>query len=471
MKKKQVILLLGILIAVLLISAAVVFILGNSRKSSKTDVHTFSAVTECELFADVPKMKGEQIEFADARDVGANNYLITAENTKLEDYQNYLSDIEKNGYVKYVDNGQDGIEGNIYSAHYQKGNKLLVITYFSNLKETMINVSENEILSEHLIYDDSYVANNVEGAKTKLHAPQLYSVGNSYIFQLKNGHFILNDGGNAEELPYLLDYLESLVPSGEKPVIEAWFISHCHVDHMGILEAFWESEAQAKRVYIENIFFNAPGSAEAKKFEGYEKAALYTSVCQGASKGFERIDGTEPMVYRPRTGDRYYFNDITIDVIYSPELLEASEWSTWNASSVVLMYNIEGQKVLLTADADWECQVHYMRMFDSTYFNLDVYQAPHHGKNVYKEFANYCSEIRSVIYPTYVLGSEAPEEKSTGRVVQNLYFQSKAKEALTYGDGTKVLTFPYTAGSAESLPNTEWIYHAKKPSWQAEEEK
>jgi hypothetical protein len=67
-------------------------------------------------------------------------------------------------------------------------------------------------------------------------------------------------------------------------------------------------------------------------------------------------DGGKPEVYKPRVGERYYFNDITIEMVYSQELLDSAEWKTWNAGSFVQMFNIEGQKVLITADTEFECQ-------------------------------------------------------------------------------------------------------------------
>ena len=70
---------------------------------------------------------------------------------------------------------------------------------------------------------NGYVKDNKEGAKTTFHMLELHDLGNSFLFQLKNGHFIISDGGRKTDLPYLLDYLGSLVPEGEKPVIEGWF--------------------------------------------------------------------------------------------------------------------------------------------------------------------------------------------------------------------------------------------------------
>ena len=44
------------------------------------------------------------------------------------------------------------------------------------------------------------------------------------------------------------------------------------------------------------------------------------------------------------------------------------------------------------------------------------------------------------------------------RTEQNAYLKERVQEWIMWGDGTKVLTFPYEVGSYECLPNFEWKY-------------
>ncbi len=464
MKIKKEIILIGSLILALLIGTGVIVYIMN-RGASQTEE---AANVESELFQNIPVIKGKEITLTEPRDVGDGNYVIDVEKTTLAEYYEYLSVLEGEGFKKIVDNGKDGIEGEVYVSYYQKGKLTVQICHFVNLQKTMINACEDAEISENLFYDEAKVSKNTGDRKTKLHSPELYTYGNSYIIELKNGKFILNDGGTATETPYLIDYLESLVPEGEKPVIEAWFISHAHFDHMGVLDKISDEPRYADRIYVEKVYFNEPSKEAIKSPSGvFDTVGRLVTICRASKSFLKSTDGKGPNVYRTRMGDRLYFDDITVDVIYSQELIDHSQWKTWNSTSTVLMYTIEGQKVLITADTDWECQKMYMDIFDSTYFNLTVYQAPHHGKNVFNAFTNHCSHIQTVIYPTEVKGSNASETNFAGRSVQNQYLQSRALEALSYGDGTKILTFPYTVGSAESLPEPEWIYNATPPAWKA----
>ena len=59
-------------------------------------------------------------------------------------------------------------------------------------------------LSEHLLNKPEFQEGILPGAQTKLYIVELWHFGNSFVFQLKNGHFIISDGGTEHELPYLL---------------------------------------------------------------------------------------------------------------------------------------------------------------------------------------------------------------------------------------------------------------------------
>ena len=100
-----------------------------------------------------------------------------------------------------------------------------------------------------------------------------------------------------------------------------------------------------------------------------------------------------------------------------------------------------------------------MGIYDSEYFDLTIYQTPHHGASVWDEFTDYLGKIRTVVVPSTSI-------KAVGAGVnhlQNEYLRSVAEEAYSYGDGAVVFEFPYVTGSAKTLPHKEWIYHSEVP--------
>ena len=421
---------------------------------------TFATVTDSEIFQTVPVMTGENLEFSKVTDVGGGNFMITASNTTKQEYDEYLAVLEKEGFKKHVDNGE-GVEGYIYTSHYQKEELLVVASYLTKMEDTVITVCKDAVLSEHLFYNDKYIADNKKGAKTTFTMPELYTAGNSFILQLKNGHFIINDGGEADDLPYLLDYLDSKVEDGEKPIVDAWIISHAHKDHMGVFLGFQEKQQYTERLYVEEVYFTVP-SAEAQKGDAanYDQADLLCFYAEAVPGILKSTNGSAPKQIRMRLGERYFFNDFTVDVVFTPDILPYTQWKTWNATSVVLMYTIEGQKMMIDGDMDWECQKVLLETFDDKYLDMKIYQAPHHGGNVYNEFSSHL-KTDTVLYPSFDV--ERGKTSLLGRYVQNQYLKSLADEALGWGDGGVVLTFPYVVGTYEKLPLTDWIYHEEGP--------
>ena len=314
-----------------------------------------------------------------------------------------------------------------------------------------------------MIYKDSYVKDNIEGAKTKLHLFQLNDNGNSFVIQLKNGHFVVHDGGQEIDGPYLLDFLEELAPEGEKPVIEAWFISHAHGDHYGAMMNIASELNGAKRLCVEGFYFFEPCSKVLATMAS-DAAGVYNTTL--SFKTFRNQEGNQTPVYRPQLGQRYYFCDLSIDVCLTPEQYTLDSYYTadFNDTSIWLMHHIENQRVLIAGDASYTGTQIAMNLYEKDYFDLDVFSVLHHGINVYDYFTDYC-KVDTVLYTNWRLGSlyqETPEYLSA-RIEENSHLQESALESYSHGNGTVVLTFPYKVGTAEIMEASDWRYNRGTP--------
>lgn len=433
----------------------------DSDKADNDDpgVRTFADWTDIESFQTVPAMIVADTKIGSAVDYGGKDYVIDINGTDLEDYQAYLQTLEENGFKKYVDNGTEGLDGAVYTSTFTKDTLVVTVTQLVSCFKTYISACDGLALSPNLIYNDSYAADNMDGAKTTLHMQELYDNGNSFLIQLKNGHFIMNDGGRAEDLPYLLDYMESLVLEGEKPVVDAWFISHAHDDHVGWIKSIVSDASQIGRICVEAFYFSQPSSAVS--------VAFGTTDVQNFMINYQFLknsEGNAPALYRPQTGQRYYFDDITVDVVFAQEQLTIDNYSgDYNDSSTWLMYTIEGQKFLLCGDAEFGSVKAVMHTYDSEYFNLDLYAVFHHGINVYDYFTDYCT-LKTILYPNYRCGSlHAGNEWE--RKEANAHLISVAEEAIAWGKGTVVFSFPYEVGTARIMPATEWVYNPESHTY------
>ena len=379
--------------------------------------------------------------------VGGNNYIIHKHEQSKEDYLQCLSSLENNGYVKYADNG-DGFGGTVFSSTYIKDELAVHVVYFSCEKHMSISFCEGPI-SEHLIYQDSYVADKHAGAKTTMHMLELFRLGNSFLFQLKNGHFIISDGGLAADLPYLLDYLESLVPEGERPIIEAWFITHAHGDHSGALCQFSKHTEWMERVCVEGVYYSSPNEEKVLGICGCE---ILDYEIRWVTRRLRNVSGEPTKLYRPQTGQRYYFNDITIDILLAQEQVPFGYFrKDLNTSSTVCLFTIEGQKCFFSGDIQEEGLDFVIRNYPKEYLEVDFFTLNHHGMNLSMEFADYATAKTMLLTVRDVVPIRKLRE--TKQMCE------KAEESVVWGDGTKVFTFPYETGTFETLPQKEWIYN------------
>lgn len=430
-----------------------------AQTGKESEIRTFADWTDNEEFAKIPAMIVDDAKVGNVTDYGGKDYVLDINGTSLGDYQDYLTLLEKNGFSKYADNGAEGLNGNVYTATYTKETLVVTVTQRIKCDQTSISVCDGLSLSPNLLYDAADTADNQEGKQTTLHMIELYNVGNSFLIQLKNGHFIMNDGGQSEDLPYLLDYMETLVPDGEKPVVDAWFISHAHDDHVGWSKKVTEDPSLIDRICVEAFYFSQPSNAVATAFGSTDVQTFIMNY-----KFFKNSQGGTPELYRPQTGQRYYFNDLTVDVLFTQEQLATDDYSgDFNDSSTWLMYTIEGQKFLLCGDAEYGSVKAVMNTYDSAYFNLDVYAVFHHGINVYDYFTDFCS-FQTLLYPNYRCGS-IHADNEWERKEENAHLIASAKEAIAWGNGTVVLSFPYKVGTAVKLPATTWTYNPETPDY------
>ena len=400
------------------------------------------------FFPVIPMMDVPSAASAKAEHYGATNFVVKFEKTSLVDYKAYLNKIENYGFIKYVDNG-DGLDYAVYTATYVKDNLVLTVLHVERKQISYVSVAFDIPLSEHLIYKNEYVADNKEGAKTTLHMLELWRLGNSFVFQLKNGHFVISDGGLEADLPYLLDYLEQLTSEDEKPVVEAWIFSHGHKDHCGVLEGFYYDRSQADRLYVEGIYYSEPNQKVTIMDAG---CAAAIGRIKGVVKILRKQDGTHPLLYRPQTGQRYYFNDITMDILFTQEQLPREEYDgDFNDSSTICMFTVEGQKCFFSGDAHRGGLRFVKDAYSREYLELDIFTLNHHGFNTWNEFTDYAT-IKTALFTVQ-------KDTPVRRTRENDYLRQKAEEWFVWGDGTKIMTFPYKTGEYQCLSQQEWIYH------------
>lgn len=431
---------------VLLLVICTVALAGCSASSLFGGDPTFAEWTKAEPFKEVPAMVYTGTHISDAENFGAKNYLLTVSGTSLNQYKEYLALLEKNGFTKYGDNGPDGIDGSVYTAYYTKGELVLTVSQMVNVHKTYITAKEGATLSPHIFEENpSTAVPAIDGMKTTVY--NLQTDGNAFLIQLKNGHFIMNDGGSVEYLEKIVELMEELTPAGQKPTIDAWFFSHEHGDHAYLLKQFYKDMFMPDRVNVEAVYFSEINPDIAASVYGGSNDAGTISTYVAALRNSA---GEIPTLYRPHAGDRYYFSDIVIEIPYTQEQTTLEEMEgDLNGTSLWMMYYIDGQKFLLNGDTERNnvnaCDV----LYGQEYFDVDIMAVFHHGHNIHAGTETYF-KAEVLTYPSWGVYNTRWGPLA---IHANNIMMDAAKEAVSYLDGGVKYTFPYEVGTYEVLEN------------------
>ena len=394
---------------------------------------------------------------------GEENYVITVSyDTDAMAYKVFESRLKERGYSLCYDNEDSRdcriqrkeIYDYVRCSSYEKDGISCFLTYLIETKTTYLCICEAMPQSPHLKRNVSTCEKR--NTKTTLHNIPLKAFGNSFLLQLKNRHFIISDGGLPGESVYLLNYMKELLPQGEKPVVEAWFISHLHRDHCGLLGDFLDGTSDVDALAVDGFYFNTPAE---NVFELDMGAKEDERKVREAALLLKTSGGGPPSVYRPKIGQRYYFDDISVDIVftqeqlprncyYSTDFLKDTKRSNFNDSSTWCMLNIEDQKVLLTGDADKGSMDHVMNIYDREYFKLTAVDTPHHSWNPYMPFSLFV-EADTVLVTDKYLATPESEAQTGNWYYPNAVLAERSKEVLELKDGPSVMEFPYKVGSSK----------------------
>ena len=456
--------------ALLVLAGTLVFYLlqENHKYNSKSPtlnaagLQTFADQTEVEQFKNLPLYVAEGVKVTEPLDRGDDVYMVTVNGTNKEQYEEYLKTLEKAGYQFFADNGKEGLDGSIYTASFKGEKETVTVTYYAKEETAYITSSFNMELSPHLIDKDEYKENFLPGLKNTLYMFELYNYGNSFVIQLKNGHFLVNDGGRLDDIEYLIEYLEAYAPNGEKPIVEAWFLTHAHADHQGALAGLAEKPSLAKRLSIDGIYLSMP-SDEAFLAVNQLSSKTGTMKIQTLPTMVQASDGSSTKMYRPQSGQKYYFADVVVDIMHTQENLVTQDYANLdlNDSSLWTMFNMDGQKFLHAGDADKGAMRVVMRNFSKEYMKLDVYASFHHNLNNWLPFLEYC-EIKTVLFTTSGTESQNKKVGEINSVGSNKYLKENSIDYYSWEDGGKILEFPYAAGTAKKMPMQTWQHHEER---------
>ena len=210
--------------------------------------------------------------------------------------------------------------------------------------------------------------NEIHVLKNTVNHRQMQSI----IITTEGGKVIAIDGGRRENADYLIEYLKDI--TGQTiPVVDAWFLTHAHNDH---LPAFFEIvQNRSGEVVVGTIYYNLPSIQYYTRIPGEEDedGAVTTKTF------FEILPLIADRVCVASGGDVYEIGDAKFEILYSAET--DIEVNICNNASLVFKMTLGGKTVMFTGDCGVEAGLKILERYgDSGILKCDICQMAHHGQ-------------------------------------------------------------------------------------------
>ena len=360
------------------------------------------------------------------------------------DFSAYKTTLANANFAEYSTNAF----GNNKFALYVKGNTTVNVTYTPYNNTMLIAEQVTDLLptsEEQNKYTDKGLQpliiqldhNNSTGG----------GIGMSYIIRLADGSFIIVDGGHAEtyfdNANRLYKLLRQYTPEGNIQ-IAAWFLTHCHGDHISGFSSF--VERYGAQVNIEQLIYN---------FDTYEHYEWGKNDSLLGYQGYEFFDiivklNPQIKISTCHSGYKYHIRNAVIDIMYTlednfPKVLGVSLSDTNNTSTVFKVSftdeNVD-QTLLITGDSGTVESAGLLSKYQGTELEATFVQAIHHGiaYGSYELYGKMNPEV--VLFP-----ASANRLMNVLYQNQNSYFvkEDSVKEVVCSDYGTRVFALPYTA--------------------------
>ncbi len=207
------------------------------------------------------------------------------------------------------------------------------------------------------------------------------TIGNSYVFLTAKGKVVVMDGGMPEEANTLRGFVGAL---GNE--VEAWFISHPHMDHMGALLEILKSQQDLK---IKHIYHSRLSETVRKAEEGA------AGKCQEFYDNLEKSGIPVTDIRKP--GDTYTFDGMSLKILsVANEITE----NAYNNSSMIMRVWDKRKSMVFLGDAGVECGELALKGDFKDDLNCDYLQMAHHGQRGCNREFYRSIKFRACLWPT-----------------------------------------------------------------------
>ena len=269
---------------------------------------------------------------------------VILEDVTADEYTSYIAEFESAGFKKYTSND---ISGNLFTTLYND-DQTVNVGFYKAYGECRIIVEPFEdktlvgLESENNRPTVTTTQITMLGCEYKESSGSYKGNGLSLLYRLSDGSFVIVDGGHDTNSSYWATNLINAITeqakgyaSGKDIRIAAWFVSHAHGDHMGMLKQ--EASNFGKKFTVERVITCLMSSKEIEKslasshgpnFGGGE--AKTTNNVRNAAKNL----GAELITCH--TGQQFFFGDTVFEILYTVENFAPATTNALNTSSILV---------------------------------------------------------------------------------------------------------------------------------------
>ncbi len=372
----------------------------------------------------------ENVAFKDI-DYTEGAYITKYQSAKLADYTWYIQELQNYGFQVYASNVVNTDDA-YYTALTNSGYTYSV-TFFANTGELYVTASNEMNFSPYMDPEYYKTADDGDPKKTTYNditvtMVELSDGGLCQIIRLKNGHYIVIDGGTgttaagttingttyteatkdraelAAALGASLDAYSSGNKNNPQIIVDAWVFTHDHADHVGWLRGGVYGAMQVD-VYVKGFYYNFTGefrvdaefTVGSTTVQGYgnQLYAYSDSKGEGGTNRYYKANldngsfwveysATNKMannvntpswgqkgipIYRLQAGQKYYFDGVTMEVPYTQDQVMPADYEMdVNGSSAWLLFTDDhGNTYLEAGDTEEHNQDDVIALYDDYY--------------------------------------------------------------------------------------------------------
>lgn len=272
----------------------------------------------------------------------------------------------------------------------------------------------------------------------------LIDCGMCYILRDCEGSFFVIDSAHTysiRDCDRIYDFLRERTPKGQKVRIKGWFLSHGHEDHTAQFMNY--VRYYTHDTIIEKVYHNfVPND--------HRDGTYWTPSNLNYVTAFYDLMGKHPEipVCRLHTGMYFYANNIRFDVLCSHEDVFPGNNENYNDSSVVIMAQTEGTKILFPGDAGHE-ESYILEARYPEFLKSDIVQQAHHGHfGTTSEFYELVNAEVALFPVTQIkFDEELPHQPANRKSLEI------SKYYFIASNGTVEIPLPYKSGEFTVFPD------------------